>query len=763
MIRVKIDGVECDITGSEAIQLSFDAGSLTDLESGRTGQTISFRMALNATNCAIFGIHGDVHSAEKFNSTWHEMVIEAHGIELFRGTAYLMSVVWESSSRYVTVECRGGVMSWAETAAMTLFKNIEIPYENLLTEDNIKESWLDDSAVKFFPIVRDSYSAEGSSSDVTGVRLLRSIDDYHPFIKISALLEAIFAMEGFTVQSTTVTAEAFDELYISGNYSSSSDGAAALEAMGFYAKRSEATTTTTDSAGMVSFSPYMSAATVGNIVDVDTTISDSECYNRGGCLQLDGQELIYAPLTSVSVGFEYYLHYTCLCSIESRSRLKGIDTLNTIDNGYVKWEITNRYIDQRDELLSGIEYKLAIFDFDDQYTYFLRGVDASGTYTSICSGICSRFTSVTLSATCADYELYQYSSTQGYEACTSDWAMYFGYVEEQCSTEVKITVRSAAKECSPTSPMEFIYPKLMGADALVSFTLHEDTSLRPFFSNYPTYNSSITFEDIGQNSISALDFLSSLQHLFNLRFSTNLAAKIVTIESFDEFYSDGIWDWSDKIAEDEQVEFADLAHSAHRSTTYGYQQTDGVVQRMGQSDNLYFGEWTVEVESYAASSTDLTLLNPVFSASTNDEDGVMVVGDRDDVESVDSLSFSPRIARFFRMAAIEGENYELPYVAFHSPDDGFTLCFEDRDGVEGLNRLYQSEVALRRRGQLISITLKLSSWDYSNLFEPCEQSPSLGSIFCLSIDGESFKTILQSIESYNPETGRARCQFLTID
>ncbi|MFR9523801.1 MAG: hypothetical protein SNH94_04430 [Rikenellaceae bacterium] len=762
MVEVSIDSKTCDFELLEPISLSYNSADLVDLESGRTGVTLEFKMGLTPTNCEIFGIGGDVHPLEKFNSEWHSMTVAADGVTLLDGTAYLMEVVWEAGERYVVVECRGGVIAWAGGAATSLFKNIDISFSEYLTEAMIKASWTSDSAVKFFPIVRDSYEAEGSSTDVTGVRLVRTIDDYHPFFNVKALCEAIFDTYGYTIESETFESEGFANLYMSGNYSSADSSSTAQEAMGFYVKRSDDSATTTDSLGRVSMSPYDIFHTVGNLASIETIDSDYECYNHGGCLQIDGQALIFKPTTQISVGFEYYLHYKCLCSIESRSKLKGIDSLNTISDGYINWEIDNRYTDQRDSPQMGVTYKVTIFDYQDGESYRLSAYDESGAKVVIASGVTDMMTSVVMTDVFTSLLLERLDGST-YVSYEGDWALYFGYVEQTCLTEVKATVRSAPHTYSPTSPMEFEFQLLEGADPGVDFTLYSDSSIRPYFAAYPSYNSLITFEDIAQHSVSALDFLSALQHLFNLRFWTNEAAKRVTIESFDCFYSGSQWDWSEKIVEGEAIEFVDVAHSAHRSNTYGYQQTDGVVNRLGESDNIYFGEWSFEIDSYAASSGSSTELNPLFCASTNDEDGVLVVGDRDDVTMVDSLNFSPRIARYFRLQDVEGENYQLPYVAFHSPEDGFTLCFEDRDGAAGLNRLMLSEVALTQRAQVISLSLQLSVFDYTNLFNDNGQSASLRSIFCFTIGGESFKTTLSAVESYNPVSGVAKCSFLTID
>ncbi len=759
MIRVWIGAVECEIDSSTQLSLKYDCSDMVNLENCREGKVLSFNIPLSGVNLDIFKIAGDVHPETKFNAEGYKIVVEVDGIEIFDGSAYLTKVVWEQGARYVVVECHGGAKLWATIAAQTLFSQIGIDFEGSLNTTMVESSWSSGSHVKFFPIVRDQYEDCVSSTDMTGVRMVRTIDDYHPFIRLSVLLEKIFSLSGYTVESSIAISEEFYNLYVSGNYSSE-ENEAARAAMGFYAKRTSDTTTTTCPLGRISLSPNDVVNTIGNIVDIESVESDNECYNYSGVLQIEKNALIFRPTTQISVGFEYYLHYTCECEIESRTKLKGIDTMDLLNEENIEWEITNRHVDYRDSWSSQLSYSLCIFDFEEGQSFRLYGL--KDTSETIIMEIDSRITSVSFDQ---QYDMIYLDilSDGSYTDYRLDWALYSGYIDGNSTTEVKVTVRSAPKEFSPTSPMEFEYIFLMGAAPGMEFTMHQDTSVRPYFASYPGYNSTITYEDIAQQSFSALDFLGALQHLYNLRFLTNDDSKVVTIESYNQFYLDEEYDWSDKVVAGESIEFSDFAFEKYRNNTLGYQQTDGVVQRMGQTDNKYFGEWSYEVDSYAASSTDNTDLNPIFSASTNDEDGVLMVGDRDDLETVDSLSFSPRIARYVEMREIDGENYSLPYVAFHDSDVGFTLCFEDRDGVSGLNRFYLDEVSQYSRCQLLSLALNLSACDYSNLFAPSEGSASLRSRFYFDLQGESFRAILHSIDSYDPMSGVARCSFLTID
>ncbi len=760
MVKIYIDDIECNYTIDEAITLTHQASDLIDTESGRTGFTFEVLMPHKGGNSAIFGSVADIHPLSKFNSQWHPMRVEVDSVEIISGTAYLVGVVVEDGEQYLKVQCQWGAEEWAEQALATSLKEVPIDYSAILTLEHIEAGWEDDSTVKFFPIIRDSYEAEGSDSDVTGVRKVSTIDDYHPFINLYSLFVTFFDSIGYHLESEFFESEMAKALYMSGNYSSS-ESDAAREAMGFYVKRAEDSSTTADTLGRVWLSPNLLYNSVGNLADLSTTTSDSECYNHGGVLQISSEALIYKPLTSISVGFEYNLSYTTDCTIKSREALTGIDTLDTIDNGAISWVIENRNEDQRDKLVAGVEYSLVIFDYDPDREYCIVGAWSDNTGSMVATPN-AKLTKVTFNTIYDSLTLGSRVGNESYTADESDWALYFGYVEDSSTVDIDVTVRCSPDTFSPTSTQKFERMVLKGGDAGCNFTLKAGSSIKPYYAAYPGYNSDIEFSDVAQHQVSVSEILAALQHLFNLRIYSCESSKRVIIEPFDSFYDSSSFDWSDKVVEGVSIEHRDWAFETHRSNKLGYQQEDGVVNRTGYSDNATFGEWSYEVNSYAASSTDQTTLNPIFSATTNDDDGILLVGDRDDIDSVDSLNFAPRIVRLFGM--IDGDySSRYPYASFHSPDDGFTLCFEDRDEAEGLNRYYQNQVELLERASLITLSLELTSLEWSNLFSPLDSAASLRSEFCFTLKGESFKTRLYSVESYDIENGVARCTFLTID
>ncbi len=759
-MRVLIDNLECDYKSSSDFKLSFSSSDMSNLNSAREGTTIEVLMPRNQTNAAIFGGEAQIHTASRFNEEWHPMRFEVDGLTLFEGTAYLMDVVWSDDEEYFRVECRGDVEEWALRGSQSAMSDVSLDGFNIyLNQVGIESTWEESSVVKFFAVDRDSYTVTSSGEDMTGVQKVRTIDDYHPFINIKALMESFFSQYGYTIESSIFESESFSNLFVSGNYDSS-ESSNARSTMSFFLKRGEETTAVCNSTGRIYLSPYMLTNTLGNIVDVLSPTYDQECYNYGNVMQIDDKELVFVPLTNTYAGFEYRLHYIATSQIISRTRLKSINSLRYTDGYTIEWKLLNNYVDQRDSIVANVEYTVAIFDYDESCVYRIVGVGSDSSHTPLVL-LSGNFNGWTPTVKYASYILQQSENGYYYTNYTGDWALYFGYVGEYNKSEVDVCVRSAPEQFTSQSPMRFAELVLEGGIAGGECKLMADSYLKPYYAYYPGYNSKVWLSDIAVQDFTMLDLMSAIQHQFNLRFYSDESSKRIFIDPVDDFYTDVEWDWSDKVVEGADIAFRNFAHTANRSNKLGYQQTDGVVNRLGESDNAIFGDWEYDINSYAASASSKTTLNPIFSATVNSDVGALSVGDRDDETSVESLNFSPRVVRYFDMRDIGGET--IPYASFYDVEQGYNLCFEDRDGMQGLNSYYQSQLQSQQRADLISLTLTLNAVEYTNLFSPDNINPSLRDIFLISLKGETFRCRLYSVESYNIVSGEARCTFLTID
>ncbi len=438
---------------------------------------------------------------------------------------------------------------------------------------------------------------------------------------------------------------------------------------------------------------------------------------------------------------------------------------------------------------SNFTYRVMVFDGDDEsyyrLSYNIEGM-GSGYTTESWAGRTTTITTPNVSEGAIGEFTLQYLNAQGsYVACDLDWALYYGHIEERGEIGIDLTIQTAPKSVSPDSPIEFKGMFIQGAEAGDAFELQAGCYIEPIFSTFPGTGTYVTYEDVAQHPYYQSELFNALQQMFNLRFYTDSMAKRLYIEPAEQIYDSAVeWDWSSKIDYSQEITFEDCALDESKVRTWGYQQGDGLVNRY-ETDYMVpgttlpaapesepeqsvegsysdeFGAWSVEMESEAVKSTTDTVRNSIFSPSLNDMDGLLIVGDRDDEELANTLDFSPRIVRW--LGIVESDNEQMPYVAFHSTyGDGMTLCFEDRDGLEGLNRYYRDEVARDDATQYVTLTLKLTPHEVINLLSPTDGEASVLSTFKLLIDGEWAVCRLQQIESYLLGSGSARCKFLIV-
>ena len=101
---------------------------------------------------------------------------------------------------------------------------------------------------------------------------------------------------------------------------------------------------------------------------------------------------------------------------------------------------------------------------------------------------------------------------------------------------------------------------------------------------------------------------------------------------------------------------------------------------------------------------------------------------------------------------------EYPLAAFHSPER-FTLCFEDRDGVQGMHHYYdkQWDAEAQRRRLSLSLTLPAHA-----LQQMCDTDEGGGArdTYRLCTGGQAANYRLSRVVSYDTATGRAQCEFV---
>ena len=103
---------------------------------------------------------------------------------------------------------------WVSLACENMFNEIDIPFEETVSESMVRDSWTWEKPVRFFPVLRDTFRVSSGSIEPT-VRML-TFTDYHPFLHVRTLVDAIAAAGGYTIRSDFMDGAPFRSLYMSG-------------------------------------------------------------------------------------------------------------------------------------------------------------------------------------------------------------------------------------------------------------------------------------------------------------------------------------------------------------------------------------------------------------------------------------------------------------------------------------------------------------------------------------------------------------------
>ncbi len=805
MMTLRIDSAVCDLPSQESLPrfgTLYDLSALADPESGREGCGMVFRLPSSPRNDAIMCRAADMLCGESFNARRHEAEVDVDGTVLLAGAATLVAVEAEALSdtggpfdaeegaaggagrvTYV-VRVAGGAAAWAETAARTDFEDIPLEYDAVLEPGTIEESWTDASPVKFLPVRRDSYDASYSSTSIYAPQRIGSVEDYHPFVSVGAVMRALFAAAGYEAAGGFMEGALLQRLYMSGRYAYASTSRAAAS-MGFCAGRVDEVSAEADGLGRVYLSPLVLANSLGNFVQTTDAAVASDLYANGRTLAIDGEGVRFSPTSGVTVGFEFTLDYRTDYRIVSRERLAGFDSLYVDTGCDIVFRLANPFIDRRAALTAGTSYRCIVFDHEAGATY--RLVCRYGTQTTALAIFSARSETVALPAAATDArcELQRLAEDGSYDPYAGDWALYDGHVGETGTTDVEVTLRSAPERIGASSVKSFVRMYLHGAEAGQRITLGTGCRLRPVFSAAPAAGSHLAFADMAHHSVSGSEFLAAVGHMFNLLFRSDTARRTVTVESYDDYMRGDVVDWSGRVEAGAPFEAADMACGVHERRTLAYRSEGGAVARYDDETGGTMGEWSCDTSSQAALRGEERIASPLFCPTLNavqvyasaPSASVVQVGDRDDEGEG---GFAARVVLYEGMRPLpEGERWgfpsyggSYPYAAFHHAaqrldgtfeavgDEPFTLCFEDRDGAAGLHTRYDRQWRTQAFRRQVRVTVRLAAHELAALLDGAAAAGNVRSLFRLAAGAETALYRLGAVESYDAAAGEAVCLML---
>lgn len=791
-VKLFIDGREADTDQTSAISISLGIASITKIETGRTGYSRTIRIPATVRNRRIMGDTAEIHGVEQFNRETHTARIEADGFVVLEGAPMLIRYERpEGGSGWYDLSIVGAGKRWVEQAAETMFNETDIAFETTIGEDTVRRSWSWEHPVRFFPVQRDRFAIPPAGGIEPSVRVM-TFDDYHPFLHLRTLLDAIVGGGGYRIRSEFMDGEFFRSLYISGRYPEK-EVELLQERMGFLAGRLTDASATADRFGRVYADPLSTLSSVGNIVDTADPeeeadgISVEEAYNRNGCFCRDGKRIAYRPPQSVYVGFEYTLLYRSDYRIADREELRCFDRVWLDDDIERKYRVPNRFEDKRERMEDNWRYRLVVFGHKegDAYRLTCEATDtATGESTETELALfASRSTAVDVSVGRKTGHPKLWIRMAGtYVPYTGDWALYDGYVTETGQIDISLRVRSSAAECSPSSPRYFDRIHFGGAEEGMALTLSRDVRLKPVFMAHPCEGSKIGWADVAAHRIRQIELVRAVRQMFNLYFYSDPLTGTLYVEPRETFYRNTpVVDWSGKIDRSRPVAVEEPGAELPEYLTLRYMEGDGSVARWDETNKQVLGRWSAPLGNRFALDRERIYSNPLFTPTLNrtgaypDAAAATLVqaGDRDrkgNPPDTENLNFPPKIVRFTGLVTLpEGQYWGwpgygkvYPKIAFHDPEaePPTTLCFEDRDGAEGLHRYYDRQLAACRNGRRITLYLNLNPEDIEPLASPDSLCRDFRALYRLTIEGETVLCRLEEICDYNPLRQPTRCIFI---
>ncbi len=788
MTRIFIDGQGVCLDAARPFRVGLDVARATGLE--EQGRQVRVSVPVTAESRAVMGDTCGVRAVERFNEKEHEVRVEAEGCVLLRGQGVMCGLEQDGDGRsWYNIEVREVQPGWVREAAENRLSGLAVDCSFPFTAAAIRDSWTWDAPVRMLPVQREEAIAESGGENLGMPARELGATDYHPFLHLDTLVRGVIAGAGYAVRSQFMEGELFRSLYISGRYPRR-DVTSQKSGMDFCAMRTADRSAVGNRNGKVKADPYSTLNSLGNLVDTADPLLAAGAFNTNGVFQMPDARVAFVPRSEVQVGFRYHIHYRTPYSILSRTELAGFNGVSLPDNITRTFVIRNEFVDQRGQVYGGYNYKAFIFDYlaTDSYQIVykrvtnpnadLNNLQPGDTQTVTSAAFSTRSYSITMQSgyPIVGVELRcKPSGGSVYAASAKDWALYEGWVTETGTTEVTVDLVSAPVTVTPSSPQYFDTIFFEGAWEGATLTLLRDTSVTPVFSEAPAEGTTLHFADVVPTEVRQIDLLDAVRQMFDLRFQTDPLTKEVCIEPYGNFFGGQAVDWTSRSPSSLELLVAEPGEGMSRRQTLRYGEADEALAAWNEAHGEVLGQWTLTLAGRLAARSEKVQANPLFHPSLSLQGygdapaaWLMQVGERTDADA--SLNFPMKIVRYLGMATLpSGQAWGWPWyrnsyplAGFHIPQQA-TLCFEDRDGCEGLHRFYDGSLRGLEQGRRVTLRLRLRPADIEALTLAGGPLGDLRSVFLVAVGGERVACRLESVGGYDPAAGgNCKCTFLTI-
>lgn len=322
-----------------------------------------------------------------------------------------------------------------------------------------------------------------------------------------------------------------------------------------------------------------------------------------------------------------------------------------------------------------------------------------------------------------------------------------------------------------------------GTPSDITIYASAEGSLKPSFEWGVPIREAVKLSDIG-GEVNAEDMLRSIMQLYNLSIYTNPKTKRVHLYAFEEYWEDygEVVDWTLRVDQDAEMSLATLGDDIGKSVTLQYASGNARIDYYNDRHALpYFAYKQALSTKVAKEDKDVanTLFTPAYMVKVADEFGGEGEGKIPAVAAKDSkgnvLDFNLADVPHTLVIIPEGEesadhavlplslevygDYGNIQPPMSSAIDGVaTLSFADKDGVDGLHKHFDKQIALWERARRLTCYCRIEPWEIEALrFN--DESLSFRSLFLLNINGETIKGRLESIE-YEPTNSTNKCTFI---
>lgn len=796
MTQLYIDNHPADLDPRAEISISISMASLTSTSLGRASYSKSITIPTTPRNRALMGDCEQPLSSKMFNHTAHTARVEVDGCVIIEGNIFL-TASQTGDDGYYRFYIIGNSREWVVAASRTL-ESLPVGWSATLDVQTIDESQRceEHPLVRFLPVERSrGVQPNGNPKPLFFNRV--TFDHYHPFVHIATLVEKIFALAGYAVESDFFRSEFFRSLYMSGRWNERPNVDWG-ENMDFLATRADdSLVVAADTLGMVYADPLANENTVGNIVDrIDK--------GAPGVIAFDETErLKFTPTADLNVAFEFYLRFRTDYRIQDRYTLQGLTLLMPNVGDEVAIPITNHYHDFRGDVMhSGYDYNLVIFEPAAGATYTLLAEEIINPQADPANLSPSDVREVTILSDVAERFTHFVVTTEGnilnprlvmmlngfLFSPASDWALYTGNVTERGNVNVEVTFPTKAHRASPLKPHHMDMFVFGGGEEGQTLQLLAGSTVRPLLITTPEMGDTLAWGDVMHyTDVTGMDLIAALRELFDLQIYTDPFDKKVCIEPRREYCDpDVVIDLSERIDLSRGVVVEELGGDHPKNLKVGYRQGDRASAEREEHLGKEWGSWSVPLCNIFASEGSRAVTNRLFTAGVDVEGTVAMapsahlvrVGDSRDKELHPAMlrrNFLPKIVSYRGMKRLPvGEQWDFPLANdTHYPlltffDNGSvggeerSLLVCDYLGVEGLHKWWDHRVEALNYSRRLTLYVTLRPEEVEQIVVPNSTKHDFRAHYLLSFDGEKVLCRLEEIVDYNPNSPSTKVVFTTV-